>query len=74
MRNSTGTGRGPAHGSMEHLDGDPRQLTMGESASQEDPPVGSELDAAVPDEPVPGGRPQPGSAKGDAARGVVPKP
>ena len=74
MSNSTSIGRGPAHGSNENHDGDPRHTTLGEAASQEDAPVGSELDAAVPDEPVPGGRPQPGSAKGDAARGVVPKP
>jgi hypothetical protein len=65
MSNSTSIGRGPAHGSNENHDGDPRNTTLGEAASQEDAPSGKELvDDAAPDVPIPGGRPKPGIAKG----------
>jgi hypothetical protein len=67
MSNSTSIGRGPAHGSNENHDGDPRNKTLGEKASQDEPPVGGELmDEAAPDVPagVPGGRAKPGIAKG----------
>jgi hypothetical protein len=52
MSNSTSIGRGPAHGSNENHDGDPRNTTLGEAASQEDAPSGKELvDDAAPDVP-----------------------
>ena len=67
MSSNTSIGRGPAHGSNENHDGDPRHKTLGETASQEEPPVGGELtDEAAPDVPagVPGSRPKPGIATG----------
>jgi len=60
-------GRGPAHGSNENHDGDPTHRTLGEGASQEDPPVGGDMeDKASADVPasVPGARPKPGIRKG----------
>jgi len=67
---STSIGRGPAHGSNENHDGDPRNKTLGETASQDEPPVGSDLiDEAAPEVPagVAGGRPRPGIANGAEA-------
>jgi hypothetical protein len=67
MSKETSIGRGPAHGSNENHDGDPRHTTMGESVSQDEPPVGNELlDGAATDVPagVPGDRPHPGIAEG----------
>ena len=65
---STSIGRGPAHGSNENHDGDPTHKTLGEAASQEDAPSGSEdlVDQAAPDVPagVQGGKAKPGIAKG----------
>lgn len=60
-------GRGPAHGSNENRDGDPRHKTMGEGASQDEAPTGSDvLDNAAPDLPagVKGSPAKPGIAKG----------
>jgi hypothetical protein len=52
MSNSTSIGRGPAHGSNENHDGDPRNRTLGEKVSQDDPPVGNEaLEPEVHDAP-----------------------
>jgi hypothetical protein len=52
MSNSTSIGRGPAHGSNENHDGDPRNRTLGEKASQDDPPGGNEaLEPEVRDTP-----------------------
>ena len=49
MSSSTSIGRGPAHGSNENHDGDPRNKTLGETASQEEPPIGNDLiDEAAP--------------------------
>jgi len=70
MSNDTSIGRGPAHGSNENHDGDPRSKTLGEKASQDEPPVGNELvDEAAPDVPagVPGSRPHAGIKKGPAS-------
>ena len=67
MSSSTSIGRGPAHGSNENHDGDPRNKTLGETASQEEPPIGNDLiDEAATGVPagVSGARPQPGIAKG----------
>lgn len=69
MSNNTSIGRGPAHGSNENHDGDPRNKTLGEKASQDEPPAGNDLiDEAAPDlsAGVPGARPRPGIAKGPA--------
>lgn len=57
-------GRGPAHGSNENHDGDPTRKTLGEGASQDDPPAGSGL--APDDLPagVPGSPAKPGIRKG----------
>jgi hypothetical protein len=67
MSSSTSIGRGPAHGSNENHDGDPRNTTMGETTSQDEPPLGSGLiDQAVP-EATGGaaiGRARPGIASG----------
>ena len=50
---NTSIGRGPAHGNNENHDGDPTHTSFGEAASQDDPPVGSELlDEAAPDVPA----------------------
>lgn len=50
MSSSTSIGRGPAHGSNENHDGDPTHTTLGEGASQEEAPAGSEaLDKPAPD-------------------------
>jgi hypothetical protein len=59
-------GRGPAHGNNENHDGDPTHKTLGEAASQEDPPVGAELEGVAPDMPagVPGAPAHPGIRKG----------
>ena len=43
MSNDTSIGRGPAEGSNENHDGDPRNTTMGEKVSQDEPPVGNDL-------------------------------
>ena len=67
MSSSTSIGRGPAHGSNENRDGDPTHTTLGEGASHEEAPTGSEmLDEAAPDVPagVKGAKPKPGIAKG----------
>ena len=67
MSSSTSIGRGPAHGSNENHDGDPRHKTLGETASQDEPPMGNDLvDEAAPGVAagVSGARPQPGIAKG----------
>lgn len=67
MSSSTSIGRGPAHGSNENHGGDPTHKTLGEDASQQQPPSGSELlDEAAPDVPagVQGGPPEPGMAQG----------
>ncbi|HZY18395.1 MAG TPA: hypothetical protein VFE82_07930 [Ramlibacter sp.] len=64
---STSIGRGPAHGSNENHNGDPTNKTMGEDASQDDPPAGNDiLEQAAPDMPagVQGGQARPGIAKG----------
>lgn len=64
---STSIGRGPAHGSNENHDGDPTHTTLGEGASQDEAPAGTELlDEAAPDMPagVQGGPAKPGIAKG----------
>ena len=64
----TSIGRGPAHGSNENHDGDPTHKTLGEGATNDEPPAGSDdvLDKAAPDVPagVPGSKPKPGIAKG----------
>ena len=49
MSNGTSIGRGPAHGSNENHDGDPRNRTLGEKVSQDEPPLGNE--ALVPPPP-----------------------
>ncbi len=67
MSSDTSIGRGPAHGSNENHDGDPRNKTLGEAVSPDEPPAGSELvDEAAPEMPagVPGSAPHPGIAKG----------
>ena len=68
MSSSTSIGRGPAHGSNENHRADPTHTTLGEDASQEEAPAGSDdvLDQAAPDVPagVKGARPKPGIAKG----------
>ena len=67
MSSNTSIGRGPAHGSNENRDGDPTHTTLGEGASQEEAPAGSDLlDKAAPDMPagVKGAEPKPGIAKG----------
>ncbi|HWI82448.1 hypothetical protein [Ramlibacter sp.] len=64
---STSIGRGPAHGSNENHDGDPRNKTLGEGVSQDEPPAGNDaLEGAAPDLPagVPGTRAKPGIAQG----------
>jgi hypothetical protein len=74
-------GRGPAHGSNENHDGDPRHKTLGEGASQDEAPAGNDLlDKAVPDvskgpQSYPDGPNVEASPwELDAARGKVPKP
>jgi hypothetical protein len=67
MSNSTSVGRGPAHGNNENHDGDPTHKTLGEGASQDDPPIGNDvLENASGDLPagVPGGVAKPGIRKG----------
>lgn len=67
MSSNTSIGRGPAHGSNENHDGDPTHKTLGEAASQEEAPAGSDvLERAAPEVPagVPGGQAKPGIAKG----------
>lgn len=69
VMSSTSIGRGPAHGSNENHDGDPRNKTLGETASQDEPPIGSDLIVeAAPSVPagVSGG-PQPGMPKGSGS-------
>jgi hypothetical protein len=63
---TTSIGRGPAHGSNENHDGDPTHTTLGEGASQDDAPAGSEAEGVLPEMPVgmPGARARPGSVKG----------
>lgn len=63
---NTSIGRGPAHGSNENHDGDPRNKTLGEAASQDQAPAGSEVADGAPGMPagVPGGKPKAGIAKG----------
>lgn len=64
----TSIGRGPAHGSNENHDGDPTHKTLGEDATDDAAPAGSDdlLGQAAPEVPagVPGSRPRPGIAKG----------
>lgn len=64
----TSIGRGPAHGSNENHDGDPTHKTLGEGATNDEAPAGSDglLDQAAPEVPagVPGARARPGIAKG----------
>lgn len=64
----TSIGRGPAHGSNENHDGDPTHKTLGEAATNDEAPAGTDevLDQAAPDIPagVAGSRPKPGIAKG----------
>jgi|GEM_PF-6736202 len=60
-------GRGPAHGSNENHDGDPRHKTLGEGVSQDEAPTGNDvLEGAAPDMPagVKGGQAKPGIAQG----------
>jgi len=68
MSSNTSIGRGPAHGSNENHDGEPTHRTLGEGASQEQPPTGSDdvLEQASPDLPagVKGGPARPGIRKG----------
>ncbi|WP_167772694.1 hypothetical protein [Ramlibacter henchirensis] len=67
MSGNQSIGRGPAHGSNENHDGDPTHKTLGEDASQNEAPAGSDLvDEAAPDMPagVKGGAAKPGIAKG----------
>jgi len=67
MSSNTSIGRGPAHGSNENHDGDPTNRTLGEGASQEEPPAGSDvLDQGAPAVPagVKGAKAKPGIAKG----------
>ncbi|WBY01917.1 hypothetical protein PE066_21135 [Ramlibacter tataouinensis] len=67
MSSSTSIGRGPAHGSNENHAGDPTHKTLGEDASQQQPPSGADLlDQAAPEVPagVKVGQPKPGIAKG----------
>jgi len=67
---NTSIGRGPAHGSNENHDGDPRHKTLGEAVSHEEPPTGNDvLEDAVPDVPagVAGSQPKPGIAKGSSS-------
>jgi hypothetical protein len=67
---NTSIGRGPAHGSNENHDGDPRHKTLGEAVSQEEPPIGNDvLEDAAPDVPtgVAGSPAKPGVAKGPAS-------
>ncbi len=64
---STSIGRGPAHGSNENHDGDPRHTTLGEGGTDNKPPAGSDVaDKAAPDVPagVRGGKADAGIAKG----------
>lgn len=64
---NTSIGRGPAHGNNENHDGDPTHRTLGEGASQEQPPAGADLvEEAAPQVPpgVPGGRARPGVRQG----------
>lgn len=64
---NTSIGRGPAHGSNENRNGDPTNKTLGEDASQDDAPTGSEvLQDAGADLPagVKGGEARPGIRKG----------
>ena len=64
---NTSIGRGPAHGSNENHDGDPRHKTLGEAASQDAPATGHDvLDDAAPQVPagVQGGQAKPGIAQG----------
>ena len=63
---NTSIGRGPAHGSNENHASDPTHTTLGEEASQEDAPSGSESVTGAPEMPagVPGGQPKPGVRKG----------
>ncbi len=66
---STSIGRGPAHGSNENHASDPTRTTLGEEASQEDAPSGSEALTGAPETPagVPGARPRPGVRQGPQA-------
>ena len=67
MSSNTSIGRGPAHGSNENHDGDPRHKTLGEAASQDAPAAGSDLlEDAAPEMPagVQGGQAKPGIDKG----------
>lgn len=63
---NTSIGRGPAHGSNENHAADPTHTTMGEEASQEDAPSGSESATGAPAVPagVPGGKPEPAIRQG----------
>ncbi len=74
-------GRGPAHGSNENHDGDPRNKTLGEGVSQDEAPAGNDLlDKAAPDvSKGPQSQPDgpnvaPSPWERDAAKGKVPKP
>jgi hypothetical protein len=67
MSSNTSIGRGPAHGSNENHDGDPTHKTLGEAASQDEPPAGNDvIEQAAPGVPagVKGGKANPGIAKG----------
>ena len=67
MTSNTSIGRGPAHGSNENRDGNPTNKTLGEAASQDEAPTGSDVAGqGAPDMPagVPGGKAKPGIAKG----------
>lgn len=64
---STSIGRGPAHGSNENHDGDPTHKTLGEAASPDEAPAGSDVGGqAAPEAPAGarGTKPAPGIAKG----------
>jgi hypothetical protein len=70
MSSNTSVGRGPAHGSNENHDGDPRNKTLGEKVSQDEPPMGNNIvDGAGPDVPagLPGAKPKPGIENGPGA-------
>lgn len=63
-------GRGPAHGGNENHDGDATHTTLGEAASNDQPPAGADvLDQAAPPVPagVPGAPAEPGIASGPAS-------
>lgn len=67
MSSSTSIGRGPAHGSNESHDGDPSHKTLGETTSQDEPPVGNDLVAEAAPQ-VDAAREQLPGDKGNASR------